>query len=161
MARDSTTPGSRTAEPDGHRPSGRLQHSRPTASRPATGGDGPQGDDERGERFVVERQRFATGSIAKRFDRSRDEFAGVLLAPSPPPQTQSPASSQAQVIYSSRVDIRTVRRIHSCNWQLAFGIWHLAFPLVSPVPGLTLAIPRRVPSPRCPVKSCRISSSSW
>lgn len=94
VARDSRTPGC-AAKPDGHRPSGRFQHSRSTATRPT--GDGPQGDDERGERFVVERQRFAAGSIAKRFDHSRDEFAGVLLAPSPPPQTQSQASSQAQV----------------------------------------------------------------
>jgi len=96
VAGDSRTPGS-TAEPDGHRPSGRFQHSCSAAAGPT--GDSSQGDDERGERFVVERQRFATGSIAKRFDHSGDEFAGVLLAPSPPPQTQSQASSQAQVDY--------------------------------------------------------------
>ena len=94
MARNSRTPGS-TAKPNGNCPSGSFQHSCSTATRST--GDGTQGDNERRERFNVERQRFATGSIAKRFDHSGNEFAGVLITPSPPPQAQSQTSSQAQV----------------------------------------------------------------
>jgi hypothetical protein len=122
MARNSRTPGS-TAKPNGNCPSGSFQHSCSTATRST--GDGTQGDDERGERFNVERQRFATGSIAKRFDHSGNEFAGVLITPSPSPQTQSQASSQAQVpIYKNHSWNHGTIEITSRSFHLFDVLWH-------------------------------------